>query len=497
VHRDLKPENVMLPEKGGLKLVDFGLARATRLPDPPAAPPAPGAAQEEGASQASVAGTPGYIAPEQFAGAPGDARVDVFALGVILGELVTGRRPSGEVPNTAESTTARPPPIDEEGWSRAPRALREVALRMLAPDPSARIQDGAAAFEALRALATSGAAWEGAPRRAWSTLAGIVGGLAIVLTGAIFGGRRALQIRARERLLAAPPPPGMVLIRGGSLRLGSTEAEVDAICVEIGPTCNRARVSLAVPPRDVIVRPFYLDAHEVTNAEMVGLFNSMQASFFVLRDEEEKTFRFVRFAQGLGHEGELLFDLWGVTAGIEYVPAKTLPTEEYRLVPGRERWPASMVTFFGARLYCATHGKRLPTEDEWEAAARGGENRPYPWGNAPIRCGMVTVPPDGKTASEPGCPPTPTPRDVGTSPQDVTPEGVYDLGGNLAEWTDTIVTEAAGAVANTADADRQRAVRGGSYYGSLAARTSIRTTHLPNGPGPNGGFRCAISVAEP
>jgi formylglycine-generating enzyme required for sulfatase activity len=220
----------------------------------------------------------------------------------------------------------------------------------------------------------------------------------------------------------------------------------------------------------------------------------MRASLSIVRDEDENRFRFVRYAQGLGHDGELLFDLWGATVGIEYVPENVHPSEVFYLVAGREKWPATQVTYFAARSYCEAAGKRLPTDDEWEAAARGPERRPYPWGSSPIACGRVTVPPDGLSASEPGCPATTAPRDVGTSIQDVTPEGVFDMAGNAAEWTDSVLPSGGAAPPGGLQA---RATRGGSYYGSLGARVAVRGEHLPNGAGPNGGFRCAMSLPSP
>ncbi|MEM6423042.1 MAG: serine/threonine-protein kinase, partial [Pseudomonadota bacterium] len=77
VHRDLKPANVMLAEDDGVKLTDFGIARLTAMDR----------------TGAAMVGTPSYMAPEQFSGGDVDARADIYACGVLLYELLTGRKP--------------------------------------------------------------------------------------------------------------------------------------------------------------------------------------------------------------------------------------------------------------------------------------------------------------------------------------------------------------------------------------------------------------------
>jgi hypothetical protein len=108
VHRDLKPENVLITESGAVKVIDFGIARLARegLPTLTAA--------------GLIHGTPGYMAPEQLVGAPADARSDLYALGVVLGEMVLGRHPL------------------ERGTRGMPLAVEPIVRRLLQADPADR-----------------------------------------------------------------------------------------------------------------------------------------------------------------------------------------------------------------------------------------------------------------------------------------------------------------------------------------------------------------------
>ena len=138
LHRDLKPENVIRTAdagtgNGGVKLVDFGLAR---FDDPQAA----AASATRLTAPGAMLGTPGYMAPEQIRGEDVDGRTDVFAFGVLLFELASGRHPfSG---STSVSTVARvlesPPPDLRRLAPACPPALATVIDRCLRKDPAER-----------------------------------------------------------------------------------------------------------------------------------------------------------------------------------------------------------------------------------------------------------------------------------------------------------------------------------------------------------------------
>jgi serine/threonine protein kinase len=132
VHRDLKPENVFLLADGGVKVLDFGLAHR----DPPPGEGKPPAAEE------TLVGTALYMSPEQICGEPTDPRTDIFGLGVLLYEMLTGTRPFGRltVGETMSATLyADAPPMKAFGAS-VPPALEWVVRRCLEKDRDKRVQ---------------------------------------------------------------------------------------------------------------------------------------------------------------------------------------------------------------------------------------------------------------------------------------------------------------------------------------------------------------------
>ena len=158
------------------------------------------------------------------------------------------------------------------------------------------------------------------------------------------------------------------------------------------------------PVHRVYVRDVWIERHKVTNAEFAAFLNARGVTSV---------------------DGERRYDADDADARIHLVPSAE---QHAGWVPDRgyERHPAVEVSWFGARDFCAWRGRRLPTEAEWEKAARGHDRRRYPWGDAP---------------------PTPTRAVYGrpynaTEPTDARPAGgspydVHDLLGNLREWTAT------------------------------------------------------------
>ena len=143
VHRDLKPANIMIARQGPLKVLDFGIAKLT-TPEASTVPPGSTQPLQVPATQAGqILGTVGYMSPEQAMGAHVDARSDVFSIGVILYEMLTGQRPfRGDSAVAIMLATAKDEPVPASRLNPSVGGALEQLLRAcLSKDPKARPAD--------------------------------------------------------------------------------------------------------------------------------------------------------------------------------------------------------------------------------------------------------------------------------------------------------------------------------------------------------------------
>ena len=238
------------------------------------------------------------------------------------------------------------------------------------------------------------------------------------------------KLEVRCPLDPAKLPEGMVFVSGGKgLVLGDPRFQEGT--------------------RRVDLEDFLMDANEVTNQMYAVFVNSLEPS-------QRRAVAPRRLSPG----GGSAIPLWS-----EDGKGRWLYSE------GAGDHPVTGISFLDARAYAAFLGKRLPTPDEWERAARGLDDREYPFGSRldPKACNAHT----GSIAP------------VGTFARDRSPFGAVDMAGNVAEWTDDAAeTEMA-------------TVKGGSFdlprFHAIVSASRARRADLP---APDLGFRCAVPLAE-
>lgn len=210
------------------------------------------------------------------------------------------------------------------------------------------------------------------------------------------------------------------------------------------------------PRHTVTVAAFSLDRNKVTNAEFALFLNAASV-------------------------GTMDYDASDRDARIEQHQGR------WRAVPGHEQHPVVEVTWAGAQRYCAWRNKRLPTEAEWEKAARGTDGRKFPWGNEPPDRSRAHFGAGWNDL-----------RPVGSFPRGASPYGALDMAGNGWEWVSSAYRPypyRADDGREDPDADYVRGTRGGghdSLGGDLTTtQRGSRVSRNPRSGHHNISFRCA------
>jgi len=216
--------------------------------------------------------------------------------------------------------------------------------------------------------------------------------------------------------------PNTVYVEGGEFILGSDSGNEDE-----------------TPRQEAFIDSFNIDIYPVTNTE------------------------YKEFVDATGHE-----------------PPRTW--EDGTFPEGMGDHPAVWVNWYDAQAYAEWAGKRLPTELEWEKAARGSDGRTYPWGDTfdAARC-------SSRESAVKGTSP------VGSYPEGVSPSGAFDMAGNVWEWTVDWYEAYRGSLYELGRYGEQyKVLRGGSWFdGNDLVRTTTRKSFDPNQGFSTIGFRCA------
>lgn len=249
----------------------------------------------------------------------------------------------------------------------------------------------------------------------------------------------------------------LVVIPGGEFQMGINQDAAEKLVTTLLSTAmaqDPAMFFTEVPAHPVKVKPFGIAKHEVTNQEYQEFVNQggyaqaehwvelMQAPLHVMDAVAQE--RLKHFVDSSGKPGPA-----GWANG--------------KFPAGQDNHPVDGVSFYEAAAYARFRGMRLPTEAEWEFAARGTDGRFYVWGNDSQNWSKVATNQSGKTAA------------VGTTPEDKSPFGVMDLSRNVCEWVaDTFaVYDKSPAVVDDPEDTVMGVLRGGNF---LSGPDTMRTT---------------------
>lgn len=244
----------------------------------------------------------------------------------------------------------------------------------------------------------------------------------------------------------------MVRVAGGEFTLGLSDAQTQTLIEDYRLTADALKFEQ--PQQSLNLPEFWIDQNLVTNAEYKKFLDANPS-----RPVPKLNIAAVRPWN------------WDQTA-------RTPPQ-------GRENYPVVLVTWSDATAYCQWAGKRLPTEAEWEKAARGTDGRMYPWGNT-WQADKTAV---GKAGAKDASP-------VGQFQGGASPYGAYDMVGNVWQWTSSL-DKAYPYVASDGREDPNaqglRITRGGMYaFGPGISRANTRNHFEAEGRSISVGFRCVM-----
>jgi len=457
IHRDIKPENIHIDQSGRVRLMDFGIAKSQGL-----------SLTKTGFAM----GTPYYMAPEQVLGKPATRQMDIYSFGVLLFELLTGVRPieSETVERLFYMILHEPIDLAPLNDCGAPPAVVDLVARCTSKTADQRPQTFQEVCAELEHILGSAA-----PRMSTPTM----GTLAPADSGK---GGTAPASAVSEELQAAVEVPSRKAHSVKPLLLAGSLAALLGIAV-IGYFEFRT----PKPPSGSDPSRTQQPALKPTLSFVTGDMVLVPAGTYLrgMNNEKAEVPAFYIDKTEVANEA---YDRYAAARQIQLPP--NFPKDKPFL-------PVVYVTFDDARGFCEWAGKRLPSGDEWEKAARGTEGRLYSWGNAPDETKANVARTGANAALAP----------VGSHPEGAGQFGTLNMTGNVLEWVNQPVRPstralesmtAAGILSPPPTANEPWfVVRGGPFDRPLAEAVAYEYISMPaRFKSPNIGFRCAVDPPD-
>jgi len=480
VHRDLKPANMLLDENGRIKLLDFGISRIADFADGLTRP-------------GESIGTPHFMSPEQIRGEACDIRSDLYSLGVVFFELVSGRLPfeheSATAVQIAHLSTPAPSLLSLD--PELPAGCDAMVQKLLAKNPNERYQSTADLIRDLTAHGAHTGPSTLRPRMNPALRQAITKAEAIPLEVATPPPTAARPVGQSQPGSAGPtvvsPPQSTPASATADASLPGKKSRsiwvlgalltalllVAAVAVYVvlhrgeAPKANTGSVPGSTQPAPPQV---YSDAHGRMLLVSTGSFHfgqkgagdaeTIDLPAFYIDETEVSNAEYRRFCEATGHAAP--------------------QNPNYNTHPD---YPVSGVSYEDALAYASWAGKRLPTEAEWEKAARGTDERTFPWGDAAWTTGVPSQL-----------------QPVNSEPERRSPYGAYNMAGNVWEWTASPydpppaeITKMKEVVRGASFSSTWQVTKGGSFPPGASDNFAIsKRRGLPmDARSPLVGFRCA------
>jgi eukaryotic-like serine/threonine-protein kinase len=491
IHRDIKPQNILITESGDPMLTDFGIAKFLG-----------GEETTELTKTGLGFGTPGYMAPEQLLGAKSDKRLDIYNIGVVFYEYIAGRKPF-RVSDLSEMLLKDDEEMAEHIKRFLPSPLPEevsaALVKALAKNPDDRFQDMGEFAELIERFSRQEPLLEQAPQsknpptglRKLSNLpnwvkAGLLAGsiLSITVVAVAWIGydvfTRSPQQTDAPVAEISPIPTSLLNNGQESLSLiipASSETTALAPTITPLPPKEPGNIISSIDGMKLIFIPggVFTMGNGSGNADESPEHEIFLDNFWI--DQTEVTNRQYTACVKAGNCPEAL-------------SVGSFARQDYFTNPAYEDYPVIYINYEQAQAYCSWAERRLPTEAEWEKAARGTDGRIFPWGNTAPSPDLLNF---NRNVGDTSI--------VGNYPAGASPYGVLDMSGNVSEWVadwydskyyaGSLHLNPPGPVSGI-----ERVLRGGNWEDTDINRIRAidRISRLPQARSERYiGFRCAVS----